>query len=515
MISETIVRFAFFINSSNRYKKVKTFFADILVNPEYPYKKYLDSFMIFLILTSVGILVHGVRNPVPEWMDFYDIYIVSFIFFIEYIARIWVHNDLHKVIVSDYEKALFLQKKFSLWHSLKKIIIEKLHYMVTPAAIIDLLAILPAYRPLRVLRIFVLFRVFKLLRYTKNINQFVEVLNNKRFELLTLLFLLIFIVMTAGIAIYVFEETYNPHINTLFDAIYWALVTISTVGYGDISPVTHQGRVVSMLIIVSGLAMISFVTSVIVSAFSEKLTELKDNRVIEEINTKESFLILCGYGQLVKMFLRQKQESEYPYVILEKDPEKVKQALKDGYNAIEEDASRYDVLSKFNIKYSKITVLCLTQSDIENIYITLNAKSLSKDILVIVKAIDENMERKYRLAGADHVLKPAHVANVMFMTAITQPIMHNALEAILTGKSMAYIDEVKVYEGSSFEGKRIEDIPLKEKKLLLIALKREHNGEFIFNPSKDLVFEKNDVMVIMGLKISVDDFKEIHQRGLL
>jgi len=515
MVSETIVKFAFLVNGSDTYKKVKIFFVNILNRPEYPYKKYLDSFMIFLILTSVGILVYEVRNPVPEWMDFYDIYIVSFIFFIEYIARIWVHNDLHKIIVSDYEKALFLQKEFLLWPSLKKVIIGKLRYMVTPAAIIDLLAILPAYRPLRVLRIFVLFRVFKLLRYTKNINQFVEVLNNKRFELLTLLFLLIFIVMTAGIAIYVFEETQNPHINTLFDAIYWALVTISTVGYGDISPVTHEGRVVSMLIIVSGLAMISFVTSVIVSAFSEKLTELKDNRVIEEINTKDAFLIICGYGQLVKMFLRQEQELNYPYVILEKDPQKVKQALKDGYNAIEEDASRYDVLSKFNIKYAKITVLCLTQSDIENIYITLNAKSLSKDIKVIAKAIDENMERKYLLAGADHVLKPSHVANVMLVTAISQPIMYNALEAILTGKSMAHIDEVTVYEGGSFEGKRIEEIPLKEKKLLLIALKRESSGTFIFNPGKELLLEKNDVMVIMGLKISVDDFKEIHQRGLL
>ncbi len=83
-------------------------------------------------------------------------------------------------------------------------------------------------------------------------------------------------------------------INSLFDAIYWALITISTVGYGDISPKTPEGRIVSMIIIISGIAMISFVTSVIVSAFSEKLDELKENRIIEKINKSKEFIIICG-----------------------------------------------------------------------------------------------------------------------------------------------------------------------------------------------------------------------------
>ncbi len=204
-----------------------------------------------------------------------NVYAVTAIFALEYILRFWVYNDLHVLIIREYEESKFLDKPFNVWIPIKKFLKEKIVYLLSPSSIVDLLAILPAYRPFRVLRIFVLFRVFKLLRYTKSINQFIEVLATKRFELMTLLFLLIFIVSTAGIAIYVFEEQKNRDINSLFDAIYWALITISTVGYGDISPKTPEGRIVSMIIIISGIAMISFVTSVIVSAFSEKLDDYK------------------------------------------------------------------------------------------------------------------------------------------------------------------------------------------------------------------------------------------------
>jgi len=510
VISELVVKFAFWLNSSTQYKQVKAFFFNILQNTDYPYKKYLDSLMIFLILTSVGILVYEVHHPVPRWMVTYDIYVVSIVFLVEYLLRFWVYNDLHKSIVKEYQQAQFLHKPFSLLVPFKKVLKGKFEYITSPAAIIDLLAILPAYRPLRILRIFVLFRVFKLLRYTKSINQFVEVLANKRFELFTLLFLLLFIMVTAGIAIYVFEESFNPDINTLFDALYWALVTISTVGYGDISPVTQEGKAVSMIIIVSGIAMISFVTSVIVSAFSEKLDELKENRIIEDINRNEAFIIICGYGQMTKMFLRQQDDIKSAYVIIDKDPDRVKQALKDGYRAINEDASRHDVIVKFNIEYSHITVLCLTNSDIENIYIALNVKSLSKEIRVIARATDESMQKKFYLAGVDYVLLPNRVANMMLLTAINQPVMYNGIHAILTGQNVAHIDEVVVYQYSKLRGKRIEEIDFKAYKILFIGIQRGLDGEFIFNPQPDMQIEEEDILLMMGLKISIEYFKEIY-----
>ena len=507
-MKQLLLSLALRLRTSKRYKKSKDSVRDLFHNPKNPYKKYLDLTIIFLIVTSVAILIYEVKHPVPQWLDNYDIYFVSFVFSIEYILRLWVHNDLSEFITEEFHESQFLPRKFEPWKALKEGQKEKLQYMMTPAAIIDLLAIFPAYRALRVLRIFVLFRVLKLLRYTKSINQFVEVISNKKFELLTLLFFLIFIVMIAGIALYVLEESINPNIESLFDAVYWALITMSTVGYGDIAPVTAEGKTISMFIIISGIAMISFATSVIVSAFSERLVELKENRIIEQINKNKSFLIVCGYGQMAKMFFKQNKDQLDNYIILDKSEEMVTEARKDGYNAIHEDASRYSTLNKFNVEHSKITILCLTSSDVENIYITLNAKSISRKIKVIARVNDINIISKFEYAGADHLLMPNRVVNTMVHTAITQPTMYKAVHAILTGKSIARIDEIHVHEFHSIVGKSIQELDFKSNKLLFMGIERE--GKFIFSPDPSEKIQSYDILLVMGRQISLDYFNSLY-----
>jgi len=511
VVKRAILTHAQFLQHSKPYQKVKSFTRDLLTNPNNPYKKYVDILIIFLVVTSVVILVYEVKHPVPEWLDNYDIYIVTSIFAIEYLLRLWVHGDMSKTIVNEYNEAHFLHRDFNLLTAITDGFAQKIKYMLTPAALIDLLALFPAYRPFRVLRIFVLFRVLKLLRYAKSINQFVEVLANKRFELLTLLFLVMFMVVTAGIAIYVLEEKVNPNINSLFDAVYWAFVTVSTVGYGDIAPVTHGGRVISMMLIMGGIAMISFATSVIVSAFSEKLNELKESRIVEQVGKSNSFLVICGYGQMAKMFLRQGKEDMDDYIILEKDASRVALAHKDGYAAIQEDASRFQTLQKFNAQNSQITVLCLADNDIENIYIALNAKAVSRKIRVIARASSSKISSKFKFAGVDYVLLPNTVANSMVHAAITEPIMYKAMRGILAGNSIAHVDEIIAHKYNNIIGRSLESLKFKANKLLLIGIER--GKDFMFNPDPSMVLKEGDVLLIMGKEISLKYFEDKLSEG--
>ncbi len=507
-IESKVLEWILRLSRSSYYNNIRSSVNDLLENKKNPYKRFFDLFIIFLILSSVFILIYEVNNPIPKWLDYYDIYFVSLIFFIEYLLRLWLSSDLMGDVAKEYHQSLAIGKPFYLWRSLGVGLRKKFSYMLTPAAIIDLLAILPAYRPLRVLRIFVLFRFLKLLRYTRSINQFVEVLATKRFELLTLLGLLIFVTLTGAIAIYILEDMRNPNIKNIFDAIYWSLVTITTVGYGDIAPVSDMGRVIAMVIILFGIAMISFGTSVIVSAFSEKLNELKEERIVEEINRNKEFLIICGYGQMTKMFLRQIEVKQHSYIILEKDPQMVKEALHDGYDAIVDDASRHETLARFNIKGAKVTVLCMSHDDIENIYITLNAKSVDPRIRVIARASSNKIVSKYERAGADHILLPNQVAGTMMVTAILKPTMYKAIYAIFTGQNVALLDEIRVLEHSYLINKRVDEINFKKYKLILVGIEKYLTKEFLFNPKDDVIIEKGDMLLLMGHKANLNYFHE-------
>jgi voltage-gated potassium channel len=285
-------------------------------------------------------------------------------------------------------------------------------------------------------------------------------------------------------------------------------VTISTVGYGDISPVTDPGRMIAGFIILFGIAMISFATSVIVSAFSEKLDQLKEERIVDEVNKSGEFLIICGYGQMTKMFFRQRDASEYRYIILDKDPDRVAEAIHDGFDAIVDDASRHETLARFNTRNAKVTVLCMSGDDVENIYITLNAKSLDPTIRVVARASSQALVKKYQRAGVDHILLPNENASIMMSVAILRPTMYKAIHAIFTGQNLAQLEEIPVYPHSRLINMRLGEIDFRSYKLVLIGIQSKKKSRFLFNPSDDYVLVEGDVLLVMGHHMSVSYFVE-------
>jgi voltage-gated potassium channel len=130
---------------------------------------------------------------------------------------------------------------------------------------------------------------------------------------------------------------------------------------------------------------------------------------------------------------------------------------------------------------------------------------------VIARVNDINIISKFEYAGADHLLMPNRVVNTMVHTAITQPTMYKAIHAILTGKSVARIDEIHVHEFHSMVGKTIKDLDFRGNKLLFIGIQRE--GEFMFNPSASEKIKSYDILLVMGRQISLNYFNAIHIGG--
>ncbi len=521
-VSEAVVKilvaFAFYLDSAVRYQKVKTFFKRLMNDDDYLLKKAFDFFMLFLVISSVGILLYDIKHQLNLWVENFDFYVVTTIFAIEYIIRLWVYNDVHKIILEEYEESTFLERPFLLKKVLKKILLKKWEYIKSPFAIIDFLAILPGFRSLRILRIFVIFRLFKVLRYTKSINTFLEVLASKKFELTILLLAVGFVTFIGGAIIYVFEAHVNEKIDTIFDAIYWSLITISTVGYGDITPITEEGKILTMILIIVGIGFISFSTSIIASAFTEKLEELKVDRVFRIIKNMNDIYLICGYSNEAGILCERFKKDNLNFVVVDMDEEKVNKAILKGYVALKGDITQKSFLQVMDFsKISKIFVL--TNNDISNAFIVLSVKAFSKGAEIIALANDERNVSKIKKAGANYVVVPSTVTALLTAEYIGNPITFEVIDAILTERRNAIIDEIIVIKDSILDGKLVGDIDFDKYKIILFGVlkKKEtsllnetlqiEKGHFYFNPPFDLKFEEGDILVVMGYSVSVNYFK--------
>jgi voltage-gated potassium channel len=381
------------IDSSTRYQKTKSFFRSLLEDVNYPYKKYFDAFMILLIILSIAILILGKSGKIPEWFVSFDLYVVTSVFALEYLLRMWISHDIHRAIVQSSTKKL----------GYGDIVKSKLRYMLSLPALIDLVAIFPKFRIIRLL---------KLYHYMHGASSLFDALLKKRFEFIFLGYMLFAITFTLGSIFYLLEFGINDKLNSYLDAIYWALVTISTVGYGDISPVTQMGKIVSMFGIVFGIAMISFVTSVMVSAFSERFDELRNQDSINHVNKLRNVVVINGYGHLGSTIAKKlKIHKLYEPVIIENEEGKVAQALEDGYNVIRADGSSAKIIKELYHRDNISAMLTLTSSDIDNIYFILNAKSIYSKSVIFARMNQSELMAQYNATNVDGVVEPYEVAN--------------------------------------------------------------------------------------------------------
>jgi len=361
--------------------------------------------MISLILISITILIAGKTLKIPQWLIVFDFYVVTVIFALEYLLRLWISHDIHKHIIAVKEKED--SKRFEYYLTPLKL---KLRYILSLPALIDLIAIFPQFRIVRLL---------KLYHYMHGTSSLFQALLKKRFEFIFLGYILFGITFTFGSIFYTLEYGVNKELDSYLDAIYWALVTISTVGYGDISPVTDLGKIISMFGIVLGIAMISFVTSMMVSAFSERFDELRNSDSVSHVHKMQNVVLLTGYGHLSMTIAKKlKEDRRFEPVIIENNELKATEALNDGLNVIKADASSAKLIKELYKKDNILAMLILTSSDIENIYFALNVKSLYRDCVIFSRMNHSYLLAQYKASGVNEVIEPYSVVNAKALNYI-------------------------------------------------------------------------------------------------
>jgi len=227
---------------------------------------YFDVVLVTLILLNVVAIVlesvDSIRRPYQELFDLFELLSVIF-FTMEYILRLWVANE---------------QEEYStpIWGNLK--------YAASLLAVIDLLAILPFYLPLigldlrflRILRLFRLFRLFKIARYVKALSLMNGVFKEKKEELLiSFVFTLFMLLITSSLMYYIENEAQPDKFSSIPQTMWWAIATLTTVGYGDVYPVTGLGKFLGGVIAILGIGIFALPTGILASGFSEHLAKSK------------------------------------------------------------------------------------------------------------------------------------------------------------------------------------------------------------------------------------------------
>jgi voltage-gated potassium channel len=520
-----LLRFAYRLQGSTWRRRAKAVCYQWLESPRAWQRRYFDLFMLALVISSVFLLLYALGRELSGsaayFADVFEVTVVA-IFVVEYLLRMWLYSDSHRILIEHYEQAELLGLRFRVAPALWAVLRRKLEYMATPLAIIDLLSILPGFRMFRVLRILLLVRLLKVLRYTRNISAFGSLLAEKRFELYTLLMFLGFVVFVASVAVFMFEqEAGGSHIDSLFNAVYWAIITVTTVGYGDLTPVSPEGRIVAMALVFAGLGVLSFGTSIMVSAFSEKLRDLRENRIFSEIERLDNVTLLCGFGRIGHVVATRLAAAGEPFVVVDKSTESIERARRLGFRAILGDATDTQLLRNLGLGSHVTRVLCLTHDDVSNVYITLTARHLSKDIVVIARANRQETTRKLTLAGANHVMRPYEVVARMAAEYIGQPVAFDALYSVATGDGALRLHTVVVLPASALDGRSVAEMDVESRKVILFGVLRGEyasaaegdevfavaNKHFIFNPRNPFRLRAHDVLFLIGYEQSVAQFR--------
>jgi len=510
-----IVGLAYFLETFAPYQKTKKLFYNLLENQNYPYKRYFDIFMMVLIFSSVFILIREVRHTVNDFWAMFNDYIISVVFLIEYLLRFWVISDSSAIIIKQYEKDELLQRKFRLGRAIFKALLVKWQFVTSLPAIIDLLAIMPFFHELRLLRLFILFRVFKIFRYTQNMQYFGKILSHKKFELLTLLTFASIVVFVASVLIYIMEAN-NPAspINSLFDAFYWSIVTISTVGYGDVTPITQEGQSVAVLVIISGIAVISFATSIVVTAFTERMEEIRENKMLSDIRKLKHFYLVCGYGEVARQIASKLHRKGRNVVVLDTDESRIQMAKENKLYALAMDPAALSTYKSIGVDLSSqvSAVLLLRDSDVLNVYTALTIRHMTHSVKLLAVLHDKGNRRKLQLSGVQNIVYAQEVVGILSREYSGKPIAFETMNLLRAESSSTDMIEIMVDEIMAKRVKKVVDLEMRRRRLLLIGLSKISVEAFVFNPDDDVEIEQGDMLIVVGEISMLNEFKlDIHK----
>lgn len=291
----------------------------------------------------------------------------------------------------------------------------------------------------------------------------------------------------------------------LLDALFMTVITLSTVGYGEVHPLSPAGRVFTIGLITVGVGATAYLLSQLAGLVIEgRLRDVfRRNPMDRTIETMQDHVIVCGYGRFGRVVVEQMRENRVPVVVIDADREKAADLERVGLPYIIGLASQDEVLERAGVRRARALVAA-TSSDPDNVFITLSAREKSPAIRIHARAESDGGLRHLKLAGANQALSAYQSGGHRVAAAILRPSVVDFLELSVPGRSeMVLLEEIRVAPGSEIVGRTVGALEAAIPRLRLVGLKRGEAALSVVPPA-DTPIDGGDLLVLVGDRAALD-----------
>jgi voltage-gated potassium channel len=327
----------------------------------------------------------------------------------------------------------------------------------------------------------------------------VAAVHSRRFVWLLGVPVLLVIVGTLGY--YFIESDY-----TLFDALYMTIITLSTIGYGEVHTLSTAGRVFTIFLILGGVFTIFYAaTEVIRTVVGGEIQDTLGRRRMERsLAELQNHLIVCGYGRMGRLVCEEFSQNKLPFVIIEKQAELLEDFNLPHGIPIHGDATADEILRRAGIDRARALV-SVVASDADNLYITMSGRLLNEKLLIVSRAADAGSEQKLLRGGANRVVSPYRIGGSRVAQAVLRPTVVDFIElATRTEHFDLQLEEAQVAPRSTLAGKPLRESQIRQELGIIIVAIKKTSGKMVFNPSPDAVLDPGDILVAIGDRPRLD-----------
>lgn len=298
----------------------------------------------------------------------------------------------------------------------------------------------------------------------------------------------------------------------MVEALYMTVITITTVGFGEVKPLSNAGRLFTIGLIVFGVgAATSAISNAVEVVLGERLWfSVRQRRLEKLLLTMNNHYVVCGYGRMGQQIIRDLRARNESFVVIEAQPEMAALFLEENIPYVIGDATQDDVQLEAGIERARGFVAAL-DTDADNVLAVLTARGLNPDLFIVTRATHATTEKKLHRAGADRVVSPYDIGGHRVALALMRPAVHDFLNHIFDVTQMDMdIGEIHIRPGSPLAGQTLGTCDLRQVRNLTILAIQKPDGEFTINPGPERKIRPGETLIVIGPPESIYQIEAEH-----